>query len=142
MTPPQTMARQVQVGVGVLVLQGGRVLLGRRKGAHGAGTWAAPGGKLEFGETVQQCAARELLEETGLVAATLEAGPTTNDVFPQGGPHFVTLFVVARGITGMPANLEPHKCQGWAWFPWGAWPSPLFQPVQSLLAMGWRPEAA
>lgn len=135
-------ARQVQVGVGVLVLHDGCVLLGRRKGAHGAGSWAAPGGKLEFGETVPQCAARELLEETGLVAASLQPGPITNDLFGPDGPHFVTLFVVARGITGTPANLEPHKCEGWAWFPWGSWPTPLFLPAQSLVATGWRPDAA
>ena len=56
----------VQVGVGVLVLRDGRVLLGLRRGAHGAGTWALPGGHLEFNETVAACATRETLEETGL----------------------------------------------------------------------------
>ena len=55
-----------QVGVGVLILRDGKVLLGRRKGSHGAGCWSAPGGHLEFGETLEDCAAREVLEETGL----------------------------------------------------------------------------
>ncbi len=42
-----------QVGVGVLILRDGKVLLGRRKGSHGAGCWSAPGGHLEFGEAVE-----------------------------------------------------------------------------------------
>ncbi len=36
-----------QVGVGVLILRDGKVLLGRRKGSHGAGCWSAPGGHLD-----------------------------------------------------------------------------------------------
>ncbi len=51
-----------QVGVGVLILRDGKVLLGRRKGSHGAGCWSAPGGHLEFGEAVEDCALREALE--------------------------------------------------------------------------------
>ncbi|MEN9544872.1 MAG: hypothetical protein RLZZ598_1705 [Pseudomonadota bacterium] len=132
----------VQVGVGVLVLQDGLVLLGKRKGSHGAGTWSAPGGSLEFGEDILDCAARELKEETGLEAKALELGPYANDVFPEAGKHFLTIFVVARSIVGTPVNLEPQKCEGWAWFKWGAWPSPLFKPVESLLAIGWRPGGA
>ena len=78
---------RVQVGVGILVLQDGLVLLGKRKGSHGAGTWSAPGGSLEFGEEILDCAARELKEETGLVASSLELGPYTNDVFPEVNKH-------------------------------------------------------
>lgn len=128
-----------QVGVGVLVVQDGLVLLGRRIGAHGAGQWAAPGGRLEFGESIEACAERELLEETGLRARVIELGPYTNDVFATEALHFVTIFVVARGVVGTPRRLEPHKCEGWAWFPWEGWPAPLFPPLQSLRAIGWRP---
>jgi ADP-ribose pyrophosphatase YjhB (NUDIX family) len=79
------------VGVGVIVLRDGLVLLGQRIGSHGAGTWALPGGHLEFGETVEQCAAREVLEETGLDIEVVARGPYTNDMFPEEGKHYVTL---------------------------------------------------
>jgi 8-oxo-dGTP diphosphatase len=131
-----------KVGVGVIVIRDSLVLLGKRRGSHGAGTWSAPGGALEFAEDIVDCAARELKEETGLTASSLELGPYTNDVFKEDGKHCVTVFVVARGIQGTPANLEPDKCEGWAWFRWGQWPVPLFQPLQSLLRIGWRPGGA
>jgi 8-oxo-dGTP diphosphatase len=137
-TPPQI----PRVGVGVLVLHQGLVLLGRRRGAHGAGTWSAPGGRLEFGEALEDCARRELAEETGLTASVIDLGPYTNDVFTETQEHYLTVFVVARGIQGTPRNVEPHKCEGWAWFRWGEWPEPLFQPLASLLRIGWRPGGA
>ena len=55
-----------RIGVGCVVERNGLVLLGQRKGAHAEGFWAFPGGHLEFGETVEACARRELVEETGL----------------------------------------------------------------------------
>ena len=133
---------RVGVGVGVLVLHNGLVLLGKRKGSHGSGTWSAPGGRLEFGEDIEDCARRELREETGLLASVTELGPYTNDVFPEAMEHYLTVFVVARGIKGAPQNLEPEKCEGWAWFTWSELPTPLFKPLQNLLAIGWRPGGA
>jgi 8-oxo-dGTP diphosphatase len=141
-TSTQARIAKPQVGVGVLVLRDGLLLLGKRRGSHGAGTWSAPGGGLEFGETLEACADRELLEETGLRASALELGPYSNDVFRADGRHYLTVFVVARGITGTPQNLEPDKCEGWAWFAWDNLPSPLFAPLQTLLAIGWRPGGA
>jgi 8-oxo-dGTP diphosphatase len=136
---PRQASAWVGVGVGVLVLQDGLVLLGKRRGSHGAGTWSAPGGRLEFGEQIEDCAARELKEEAGLAASTFELGPYTNDIFADVGEQYVTICVVARGIQGSPVNLEPDKCEGWAWFRWDRWPSPLFKPLESLLSIGWRP---
>lgn len=143
MTPapsaPQFGTAGVSVGVGVLVVHNGLILLGKRRGSHGAGTWSAPGGRLEFGEALEDCARRELLEETGLTASSLELGPYSNDVFEAEARHFLTVFVIARGITGTPLNREPDKCEGWAWFRWNELPQPLFKPLQTLLALAWRP---
>ena len=66
---------RTRVGVGVIVVRGGLVLLGQRLGSHGAGTWALPGGNLEFGESVEACARRELLEETGLHLTSVRPAP-------------------------------------------------------------------
>ena len=128
-----------QIGVGILVVRDNHVLLGRRIGTHGSGTWAAPGGKLEFGESIEQCARRELLEETGLEIGKIEIGPYTNDVFADEQKHFVTLLVIARNTIGAPTNQEPDKCEGWLWFRWNELPAPMFKPLENLVKAGYKP---
>ena len=54
------------VGVGAVVLDGGRVLLVKRGQEPLKGEWALPGGRLELGETLTEGVVREVLEETGL----------------------------------------------------------------------------
>ena len=61
----------------------GKILLGQRKNAHGEGTWAFPGGHLEFGESLEACAAREVLEETGLVLNDVRKYGFADDIFPR-----------------------------------------------------------
>ena len=55
-----------RVGIGIFVFKNHKFIMGCRKGAHGEGTWSVPGGHLEFGETIEEGSAREVLEETGL----------------------------------------------------------------------------
>jgi len=55
------------LAVGAIVFRDGRVLLVRRGQPPAEGEWAIPGGSVEVGETLQQAAQRELLEETGIV---------------------------------------------------------------------------
>jgi 8-oxo-dGTP diphosphatase len=131
-----------RIGVAVIVVREGRVLLGQRLGAHGEGTWALPGGHLEFGETIEGCAGRELAEETGLHADDFSPGPFTNNVLASKGLHYVTLFMLAHEAVGEPERLEPDKCAGWHWFPWSALPSPLFSPLASLQQSGFVPPGA
>ncbi|MRI34424.1 hypothetical protein EOPP23_15655 [Endozoicomonas sp. OPT23] len=128
-----------RIGVGVIVRHQGKVLLGRRVNSHGTGQWAFPGGHLEYGESPQQCAERELMEETGLTVSSLTAGPYTNDVFTKEGKHYITLFMLADGINGMPEVLEPEKCLEWQWFDWQQLPEPLFLPIKNLQKTGFVP---
>lgn len=83
-------------------------------------------------------------EETGLDIETIEVLQVTNFVEPTGPSpaHFVTVLVraVPADPSQEPANLEPHKCAGWAWFPWPTGlPRPLFGPLDAALRAGLDP---
>lgn len=121
-----------RVGVGVGVIKNNQILLGKRKGSHGAGTWCFPGGHLEFGEDVGECARRELAEETGLKALSLHSGPWVSNII-EGDKHYVTLFVFVNKFEGNLQLLEPNKCEEWIWFDCNALPSPLFPTIASLI---------
>jgi 8-oxo-dGTP diphosphatase len=122
-----------KVGVGVIIIKEGKVLLGKRKNAHGSGTWSTPGGHLEFGESLEECAEREVLEETGLHIKNIRCGPFTNDIMVDEAKHYITIFMVTDYCSGNPEVLEPERCEMWQWFRWDALPQPLFLPIQNLL---------
>jgi len=98
-----TAPRRVPCGVGVIVLNPrGEVLMGRRKGSHGAGTWSIPGGWMEHNETFIEAARRELKEETDL---HLEAGhvvDAANALFPERDLHSVTILIWATSWLVLP----------------------------------------
>ncbi|QTH80481.1 putative nudix hydrolase [Pseudomonas phage pPa_SNUABM_DT01] len=126
--------QQVRVGVGVIIMRDNKILMGKRKGSHGAGCYSVPGGHLEFGENIGACAKREVLEETGIVLLDpLVQGGYTNDIFSEEGKHYATLFVVSRFNEGEAQNLEPEKCDGWAWYDMADLPQPLFLPFQNYM---------
>jgi 8-oxo-dGTP diphosphatase len=121
------------IGVGVIVMREDHVLLGKRKNSHGEGTWQFPGGHLEYGESIEACARRELFEETGLSLVEFSLGPYTNDFFEKEGKHYVTLFVIAHRTEGEVELKEPDKCECWEWFSWSNLPHPRFLPITNLL---------
>ena len=63
---------QPLVGVGAIIVEGGRVALVKRGQAPLLWEWSIPGGMLELGETLRQGAEREAMEETGLVVRATE----------------------------------------------------------------------
>ncbi|MBY6196833.1 nucleotide triphosphate diphosphatase NUDT15 [Vibrio hangzhouensis] len=126
------MDRSVRVGVAAVIVRDDTILLGERIGAHGANTWATPGGHLEFGESIEACAEREVLEETGLTAHAEKKLVFTNDIFHQDQKHYVTLFVLLSCEKGDPKVTEPDKCKQWKWCSLTELPHPLFLPLQTL----------
>lgn len=146
MTALQTLMSRPRVGVGVLLrcdVHPGCVLIGERKGSHGAGKWALPGGHLEGGETWAQCAVREVDEETNvkLDGATVEFVTATNDLMGKDGGHYVTIFVSAKISADQAAsaqNLEADKCIGWHWLTWEQISEkPVFLPLSNFITGGW-----
>jgi 8-oxo-dGTP diphosphatase len=133
------MEKRPYIGVAVIVVKDRQVLLGKRKNAHGADRWQFPGGHLEFNESIEACAKREVLEETGMRIRRCRFGPYTNDVFEKEGKHYVTLFVLADYVSGTLEVKEPDKCHEWGWFEWGRFPTPLFLPTLNLLKQGFSP---
>ncbi len=97
--------------VSVVAVSGDRVLLVRRAVAPGRGLYCLPGGFLELGETVEECARRELAEETGLSAGTLELLRVETDMTEYGG---VVLSVMLAGdLSGTPVPGDDASETGW-----------------------------
>jgi mutator protein MutT len=133
-------AKRQSIRVGVVVVRNGDVLFGLRRGAVGEGTWAFPGGHLDAGESAEACGLRELREETGVEAVDPRVVAESEDEFPEG-LRYRTLFVCVDWTSGEPVVREPDKCGQWGWFAWDDPPQPLFLPVASLRASGFRPSA-
>lgn len=127
------------VGVGVIIKRDDKVLIGFRIGKHGNNTWSFPGGHLEFGESFENCATRETIEETGVTITNIRKGPYTNDVHENEGKHIVTHFLVADYKSGEAIVYEPDKFQEWRWVAWDQLPTPLFLPIQHVIEEGFNP---
>ena len=113
-----------RIGCGCILLSPkhpGKALYGLRKGSHGAGKWALPGGKLDLDENALEiCIQREIEEEVGihLRLEDIKFVTYSNDPRLDGDihKHFVTcLFRATIPEDAIVQNLEPHKCEGWEW---------------------------
>ncbi len=124
----------VRVGTGVIVWNNGKVLVGKRKGSHGAGYWALPGGHLDYTDkTLKACGEREVFEETGITCNVFSPDNYRQDLFTtydilseDGSKIYTTCYLVAEYLIGgkvtkdkkgreMILPREPKKCEGWYW---------------------------
>jgi 8-oxo-dGTP diphosphatase len=127
------MNQNPKVGVAVIITKDDKVLLMKRKGVHGTGTWTTPGGHLDFGETPEQCGAREAKEEVGLDVVDLRFRAFTNDIFEMEGQHYISIWMDGKSTSGEPTIAAEEEVAEIGWFAWDALPSPLFLPLENLL---------
>ncbi|QDK02885.1 MutT/NUDIX hydrolase [Streptomyces phage Braelyn] len=124
-----------RVGISILIIRDQKdILLGKRKGAHGEGEWALPGGKQEYGETVFETADRELMEECGpKLKVARQRVLCIGDLTAYKGKHFLDVTVACTYMGGDPVVKEPNKCEEWQWFNMANLPTPLFAPIKSIV---------
>jgi 8-oxo-dGTP diphosphatase len=132
-------SKKVGAGFGVVLFRKGKVLLGQRhedpekasSELDGAGRWTMPGGKLDFGETFEEGAKREVLEETGINLKDVEVFCVNNDMIETA--HFVTIGMIATDFEGEAKVMEPDEITQWQWFSLDKLPQPLYFPSAKVL---------
>jgi len=102
---PAQGSRPIAATIGV-VIRADSVLLVRRANPPDAGRWGFPGGKVDFGETIEMAVLRELLEETGIHGEAPHIY-TAVDVFDRDASgslrrHFLLIAALCRYVSGEP----------------------------------------
>lgn len=126
------MEDQTKIGIGVMIFKDGKVLLGKRKNSHGEGSYAWPGGKLEYMESFADCAKRETLEEAGIEIDNIRFLRLMN-LKTYAPRHWVDIGLIADWKSGEPCVMEPDKCEGWDWYDLDNLPQPLFDTIETYL---------
>lgn len=121
-----------KVGIGVMVFKDGKVLLGKRKGSHGQGEYAWPGGHLEYMESFESCVKREVMEEAGIEITDIKFLRLLN-LKTYAPKHYVDIGLMAQWKSGEPKVMEPEKCEGWEWYDMDNLPKPLFGTIDSYI---------
>lgn len=131
--------KKVGIGFGVMLLKDEKILLGRRHAdpdkadseLHGEGTWTMPGGKLEYGESFEEGAKREVREETGIQLNEAKVICVNNDKNEHA--HFVTIGLFSDKFSGEAKVMEPDEIVEWQWFDLENLPTPIYFPSAKVI---------
>ncbi|MFO0971554.1 MAG: NUDIX domain-containing protein [Candidatus Saccharimonadales bacterium] len=123
-----------KIGIGLIVQRGNTILLGQRKGSHGAGEFGGPGGHFEHGESLESSILRELKEEAGPDLRVKDLGLLCITNLTRYMPkHYLDVGMVAEYVDGEPVVMEPDKLTSWGWYDLDNLPSPLFGCVANYV---------
>jgi ADP-ribose pyrophosphatase YjhB (NUDIX family) len=139
-------SQQPRVGVGVLLVDSSdRVLLTLRARPPEAGCWSIVGGRVDFLETLEQCAVREALEEVGVEIDLVRLLCVTDHCIPQEGQHWVSPAYLGRILAGDAHNCEPGKTLQVRWFALSDLPPNLTitarNAIRAFTRSEWRPQS-
>ncbi|OFZ56003.1 MAG: hypothetical protein A2428_08620 [Bdellovibrionales bacterium RIFOXYC1_FULL_54_43] len=126
------MKQYPSVGVGAVVRRGDEILLMRRINGPGSGTWCTPGGRLEFGESFEDCAIRETAEETGVTVGTPRFLTLTSSALKGDDHHYITIWMECDYVDGIPRIAAEDEANQVGWFKVNQMPLPLFPPMEEL----------
>lgn len=96
--------------IAAIIRREGRILIGKRRVGTFAGKWEFPGGKMEPGETPEECLARELAEELGVEARIGKLFLSAKHTYGHMAIEFVTY--EAEILSGEP-RLRDHNELRW-----------------------------
>ncbi len=106
------------IGIGIVVIKGDHVLLCQRGKPPGVGTWTLPGGAQELGETCEQAARRELMEECNLDVGDLHFCAHVDTIRKDDEGrirfHYTILDFAAKWIGGEPIAASDVMSVEWA----------------------------
>jgi ADP-ribose pyrophosphatase YjhB (NUDIX family) len=123
---------RVIVDVNLLLRDGDRILLGRRRGGFADGMYSPPAGHLELGESVQAALIREAHEETGIIISPADAR-FVQVMHNSYGLGRIAFFFEARTWTGRITNQEPDKCAELRWFPLASLPDDMIPYIRQAI---------
>lgn len=128
------MQSEPRAGCGAAIVAGGRILLVRRRTEPEAGAWGLPGGKIDLFEPAAEAVRREIAEEIGIAIAPVDLLCFVDQIDRAASTHWVAPVYLVTDFTGTPANLEPAKHDGMAWFALDALPERLTTPTRAAVA--------
>jgi 8-oxo-dGTP diphosphatase len=123
--------KNIKVGCEILLIKDDAILLGKRRNCYGEGTWALPGGHLEQGESIRECARRELKEELDIEGLEFRLISVADSINERG--HYVHISFLLEKFLGEIRNMESDLCYEWKFFSLSSLPEELFNPHKNIL---------
>lgn len=124
-------AARPRVGVGCVVMRGDKTLLVQ---SRRWGRWSTPGGHLDYGESPTECARRETVEEAGITLGVVEFLAITNDVMPDRGTHYITIWMCGEAEAGEISVGDPEEIADARWFGLDSLPEPVHPYFANLVS--------